>query len=107
MVLRLMEENRPLDEIVFYDTGMEFQAIYTIAEKLKSIAESKGIVFTTLYPPYDVYTRHLKSLLLRGMGGASIMGTHGAEVVAVGVLPINFALWTSTLFPRVRGFMLA
>ena len=34
MVLRLMEENRPLDEIVFYDTGMEFQAIYTIAEKL-------------------------------------------------------------------------
>ena len=53
MVLRLMEENRPLDEIVFYDTGMEFQAIYTIAEKLKSIAESKCIVFTTLYPPYD------------------------------------------------------
>ena len=53
MVLRLMEENRPLDEIVFYDTGMEFQAIYTIAEKLKSLAESKGIVFTTLYPPYD------------------------------------------------------
>lgn len=45
MVLRLMEENRPLDEIVFYDTGMEFQAIYIIAEKLKSLAESKGIVF--------------------------------------------------------------
>ena len=53
MVLRLMEENRPLDEIVFYDTGMEFQAIYAIAEKLKALAESKGIVFTTLYPPYD------------------------------------------------------
>ena len=48
MVLRLMEENRPLDEIVFYDTGMEFQVIYTIAEKLKSIAESKGIVFILL-----------------------------------------------------------
>lgn len=107
MVLRLMEENRPLDEIVFYDTGMEFQAIYTIAEKLKSIAESKGIIFTTLYPPYDFLYKAFEKPVVERNGGASIMGTHGAEVVAVGVLPINFALWTSTLFPRVRGFMLA
>ena len=70
MVLRLMEENRPLDEIVFYDTGMEFQAIYTIAEKLKSIAESKGIVFTTLYPPYDfLYKAFEKPVVERNGGG--------------------------------------
>ena len=34
MLLRLIEENRPLDEVVFYDTGMEFQAIYNMRDKL-------------------------------------------------------------------------
>ena len=28
MILRLIEEKYPLDEVIFYDTGMEFQAIY-------------------------------------------------------------------------------
>ena len=28
MVLRLLEENKPLDEVVFFDTGMEFDSIY-------------------------------------------------------------------------------
>ena len=27
MLLRLIEENKPLDEVVLYDTGMEFEAI--------------------------------------------------------------------------------
>lgn len=72
MVLRLMEENRPLDEIVFYDTGMEFQAIYTIAEKLKSLAESKGIVFTTLYPPYDFLYKAFEKPVVERNGGQAL-----------------------------------
>ena len=28
MLLRLIEEGKPLDEVVFYDTGMEFECIY-------------------------------------------------------------------------------
>lgn len=28
MLLRLMEESWPLDVVVFYDTGMEFDCIY-------------------------------------------------------------------------------
>lgn len=50
MCLRLIAENKPLDEIVFYDTGMEFQAIYDNWEKLQKHAESNGIKCTKLEP---------------------------------------------------------
>ena len=43
MLLKLIEENKPLDEVVFYDTGMEFEAIYNIRNKVKTLLESKGI----------------------------------------------------------------
>ena len=35
MVLLLIKKNYPLDEVVFYDTGMEFDAIYKNEKKLK------------------------------------------------------------------------
>ena len=41
MILRLIEENRPLDEVVFYDTGMEFQAIYNMRDKLLPLLKQK------------------------------------------------------------------
>ena len=34
MLLRILEEKKPLDEVIFYDTGMEFQAIYNIRDKV-------------------------------------------------------------------------
>ena len=34
MLLKLIENNYPLDEVIFYDTGMEFQAIYKIRDKI-------------------------------------------------------------------------
>ena len=37
MLLKIIEENLPLDEVVFYDTGMEFQAIYNIRDKIKTL----------------------------------------------------------------------
>lgn len=33
MILLLLELNYPLDYVVFYDTGMEFEAIYMICSK--------------------------------------------------------------------------
>lgn len=33
MLLRLIEEDWPLDHVVFFDTGMEYQAIYNNMEK--------------------------------------------------------------------------
>ena len=50
MVYRLISKNAPLDEIVFYDTGMEFSAIYRNWEELKLYAGLCGIKCATLKP---------------------------------------------------------
>ena len=61
MCLRLMEEGYPLDEIVFYDTGMEFQAVYAEKERFTPIFEGGGISVTTLTPRkpflWDMFAR--------------------------------------------------
>lgn len=64
MLLRLIEENKPLDEVVFYDTGMEFNAIYNIRDRVKSLLESKGIKYTELKPKntmeFDMFEKCIK-----------------------------------------------
>lgn len=50
MVYRLIQEKKPLNEIVFYDTGMEFQAIYDNWKELESLAKACGIKCTVLKP---------------------------------------------------------
>lgn len=41
-------EKYPLNEVVFFDWGMEFQAIYNNRDKIVPLLESKGIKFTEL-----------------------------------------------------------
>lgn len=53
MLLLLVEEGWPLDEVVFYDTGMEFKAIYHTMVRVRAILGKKGIAFTILKPGYD------------------------------------------------------
>ena len=48
MVLRLLEENKPLDEVIFFDTGMEFDSIYHNRDRMKEILFQKHIRFTEL-----------------------------------------------------------
>ena len=36
MVLRLIEENRPIDEIIFCDTGLEFPQMYEHLKQLEA-----------------------------------------------------------------------
>ena len=50
MLLLLIEKGYPLDEVVFYDHGKEFNAIYNLRDKIKPLLESKGIIFTELKP---------------------------------------------------------
>ena len=50
MLLMLIEKKYPLDEVVFYDTGMEFEAIYNIRNKIKPMLESMGIKYIELKP---------------------------------------------------------
>lgn len=53
MLLLILEKGLPLDEVVFYDTGMEFKAIYNIRDRAKTILLDKGIAYTELHPPRD------------------------------------------------------
>lgn len=50
MLLRLIEENKPLDEVVFYDTGMELECIYNLRNKILPLLEAHNIKYTELKP---------------------------------------------------------
>lgn len=50
MLLLLIEKQYQLDEVIFYDTGMEFQAIYDTRNKVKKILNEKNIKYTELNP---------------------------------------------------------
>lgn len=84
MVLMLIERGLPLDEVVFYDTGMEFQAIYDLRDDMLPIFQQHGIKYTTLYPDspflYDMLERPVKGRERRGYGwcvfDAVLLGHH-------------------------------
>lgn len=50
MLLMLIEKNYKLDEVIFYDTGMEFQAIYDTRDKVKALLKELNIKYTELKP---------------------------------------------------------
>ena len=51
MLLRLIAEQKPLDEVVFYDTGMEFDCIYQIRDfVVANYLNPLGIKYTELKP---------------------------------------------------------
>jgi 3'-phosphoadenosine 5'-phosphosulfate sulfotransferase (PAPS reductase)/FAD synthetase len=50
MLLRLIEEHYPLDIVLFYNSGMEFLAIYRIRDRVKALCEEHGIRFVELHP---------------------------------------------------------
>lgn len=50
MLLMLIDKGYKLDEVVFYDTGMEFQAIYDIRDRVKIMLETINIKYTELKP---------------------------------------------------------
>lgn len=64
MLLRLIEEKIPLDEVIFYDTGMEFKAIYNIRDKMLPILKKLGIKYTELKPKqsffYTMFEKQVK-----------------------------------------------
>lgn len=64
MILRLIEENKPLDEVVFYNTGMDFNAIYNIRNKIVLLLKEKGIKFTEIKPErpfvFDMFEKEVK-----------------------------------------------
>ena len=51
MVLLILERGLPLDEVVFYDTGMEFKAIYDTRDRVLPILYDHGVNYSELRPP--------------------------------------------------------
>lgn len=72
MILRLLEERMPLDEVMFYDTGVEFQAIYDTRDKVVPLLKAQGIAYTELHPKnpflYDMLTRPVRGRTTTGYG---------------------------------------
>lgn len=64
MLLLLLEHKYPLDEVVFYDTGAEFDAIYRNAKQCENILGENDIPFTTLRPEtpffYKMFAKPVK-----------------------------------------------
>lgn len=64
MLLLLIEKKCPLDEVVFYDTGMEFQAIYNIRDKILPILKENNIKYVELKPDkpfeYTMFEKEVK-----------------------------------------------
>ena len=60
MLLMLIEKKWKLDEVVFYDTGMEFNAIYDIRDKVKTLLKEKNIKYTELKPAEPFLYKMLK-----------------------------------------------
>lgn len=49
----MLEKGMHIDEVVFYDTGWEFDSVYENIRKNREKVEALGIKFTTLSPKYD------------------------------------------------------
>lgn len=75
MVYMLIDEGLPLDEVVFYDTGMEFQAIYDTRDEVLPMLRNHGIKYTELRPArpfwWDMFCRPVRKR------GTQVVHKHG------------------------------
>lgn len=65
MLLKLIDLKYPLDQVIFYDTGMEFEAIYNNRDKVIPLLQDNGIDFVQLMPSkpflYDMLERQINA----------------------------------------------
>ena len=64
LLLRLIEEKYPLDYVVFFDTGMEYQSIYHNMEKARKLISDYGAELVVIKPDnnwlFDMLIRPVK-----------------------------------------------
>lgn len=65
MLLRLLEENRQVDDIVFFDTGWEFPQML---EHIERVEDFIGRKVTRLCPPKSFEWRMMYQPIIRGQG---------------------------------------
>ena len=72
MLYWLIEKGWPLDEVVSYDTGMEFKAIYNIRDQVVPFLKKEGIKFTELKPQYDFRWKMFEKTVHEKGGGTHL-----------------------------------
>lgn len=60
MLLRLITESKPLDEVIFYNSGAEFRSIYTVRDYFLPLLKDNGIKYTELNPRRDFFYEMLE-----------------------------------------------
>ena len=50
MLIGLIERRLPLDEVLFYDAGMEFETTYRMRDRMLPLLRREGILYTELRP---------------------------------------------------------
>lgn len=63
MFFMLLEKGIRIDEVMFYNTGMEFKALYKVRDKMLTFFAREGIVYTELYPKEDFLYKMLDKLV--------------------------------------------
>ncbi len=77
MLLRMVEEKYPIDEVIFCDTGMEFEGLY---QHVAQVEKNTGVSITRLKAPesfeyvFSTYTPQRKNPELAGYQGMSWPG---------------------------------
>lgn len=71
----LIERGMPLDEAVFYDTGMEFPAVYAERDSMLPLLKERGVRYVELHPAIPFY----ESMFVRPVKkrGTDIVHKHG------------------------------
>lgn len=74
LMLELIRRKEPLDEVVTFDTGWEFSAMYEHLERCKKICEQNEIKFTVLHPDVDFDYLAFEHITKNGKKGYSWCG---------------------------------
>ena len=65
MLLEIIARGLPLDEVIYYDNGMDFAAITRLSEQTEIFCENHGIIYTRLRPEqpfeYDMLSKPVVS----------------------------------------------
>lgn len=83
MVLMLIEKKQQLDEVIFFDTGWEYQSIYRVWEQLCAALDEHGIPHKKLTPDksfdYMAFENPRKNRLGQTVIGYSWCGAYGCR----------------------------
>lgn len=100
MLLLILEKDKPLDEVIFYDTGMEFQAIYNIRDTVVRLLKEKDIKYTELKPKlpfqyvmFEKPVKHRNGTISKGYswcGGRCRWGTTEKNTIIKKYLKENY-----------------